>query len=755
MKKKTRRTAKISLALFVLMGGWWGPSVVMTNQVAHAAVQNQNEITQDEAVNIAKSLLTIPSDAKKEQVRYEPAHPEWGQRYATWNLSWRTPSDEGISATLEARTGKLLNYYVWKKEDALKTSTKEVTPEAAEKVAEAFLQKAAKDTVGQLSKANEYKGNNFLSRNEIGRVGLRYTRVENGIPFLENGIDVVIDSNLQVTSFNRTWSNEPLPDAKATLSLEEAQKKLEEGINPSLQYTKLSNMYAGVGSGSNPFQLVYQYGSADPSMVHALSGELLTSTGQIVSKEKPVEPLGNTVRSDNETGKLITESEAQKIAEEWIKRFPGTFLSEGSHGGGSSSDEDGNETRHWSFAFTPANSTKTTREEGISLDISDRGELVGYENRTKQSIRYGGRAEKIDSPVPWTQAKEKAIQFVKNVYPDRLGELYLISKEPSAERLQSILENNRQNYEIRFGWLVDGVPVETVPLGIEIDPKDGEIIAMNNNRYENAAKVEKMTPKVDVKQAVEEELKQKKVTLTYFEPGFNYRFGEEMGVPTKPTLVYRLVGSNGVVDAVTGKWIDFEEVNQKNVPQDIEKHPNKEALTYAVSHNILQVQDGKLEPDKLVTKGEFLSALLKIGRRYEFHTRFNQVFHDNEPVVVRYKDISEKNPYYGVIQQAVKYELLPNVSENLKPDEPVTRIEAAEFVIRFLGLDPVTKREEIFTVPFTDVSPADTPAVAIAYSLGLFSVKENQKEFKPKQAVTKADIAVMYKQLMETFGQNR
>lgn len=751
MKKTKHNAAKISLALFVVMGGVWAPTSVMTNNVAHAAVQKANEISQEDAMKIVQSLIVIPKGAKIDNFRYEVAHPEWGQKTATWNLSWRNSDDQGISVTLDASSGRLLSYFSWSRNDQA-PGNKELTQEAAEKVAQAFLKKAAKDEAGKLSKANEYPTNGYYGATEIGRQMLHYTRVENGIPFLENGFTITVDANLNVTSFNRNWTDDPLPDATAKLSKEDAEKKLIESLRPSLLYRNMGDMLPGVRTGAPSYALVYQYGPNDPSVIDANSGDAITASGRAVAKENPIQPLGNTVRSQQVQSKLIGQEEAQKIAERWIKQFPGEFRSEGSHGGGTSIGPDGTVSRNWSFSFAPINSTQSGKEEGIDLNISDRGELVGYEDRSKQQIRFRGRTEKVDSPISWKEAKEKAVQFVKRVYPDRLGELYVESEEPSAETLHNLLEEKHENYQISFKWLVGGVPVDNSSLDVEIDPKDGEVIAMSNFRYEDAAamNVEAVTPKLDAKQAVEVEFKEKKIMLTYFQPGFDYRYGRALTEQPKPILVYQLVGGNGVVDAATGKWIDFDELRKQKEPQDIANHPKKAALLLAVSNDILQVQDGKLEPEKPVTKAEFISALIKASNRIEFNHRM-WYGDDEQPISIHFQDVSEKHPYYGAIQQAVRYELLDQTVGNFEPDKPITRVQAAKYVDRFLGMELLLTNQEIFKVPFTDVAPADVPAVALAYSFGLFPVKDKH-QFQPDESVSRADLAVMYQQLQEKFG---
>lgn len=754
LRQTRKKATKISLALFVLMGGWWVPAGIMQNQAVYAASQQltgqQTGISQEEALKVVKELISLPAGVKLENAQYEEAHPSWGEDKATWNFSWQSKEKGYLSVRLDAQTGTLLSFHFWQQDGKVDHNTKEITAEEAQQVAMQFLNRAAKNEAAKLSQPNQYAEGNLFYPGMTGEKTVHYTRVENGVPFLENGFDITVNGNKEITHFERRWSDEKLPEAAAKISLEEGTKKLQESIKPSLSFVRISDLAGNPNSADRTYSLVYQYQAADPVMIDANTGAALTPTGEEAGKSKPIQPLGDTVRPNTSERKLITKEEAQKIAESWIKKFPGIYHSNGSHGGGTSTGPDGIVSRQWSFEFTPVNAAKQEEGQGIVLDISDRGELVGYENQAKQRLRFEGRGEKIESPIPWKEAKEKAVAFVKSIYQDRLGEIYVAEQEPSADVLKEMLDRGRENYSIRFGWLKDGIPIDNRYWGVEIDPKDGEVLNLwNTLAGEESREIPSITGKIDAKQAVEVESKQKKAILTYFQPGYIWKFG----VPPKksqPVLVYRFVGDEGVVDAASGKWISFSELRKQNQPQDIGNHPLKDALSLAISHEILQVQDGKVEPDKAVTRAEFVSALIKTTNRIDFYRRYRQNF-DDDPVAVPFQDVSSKYPYYGPIQQAVQLGLIDTATNRFEPDKPISRAEAAVMTVRLLGFEKLLNNKEIFKVPFSDVNAANTPAVALTYSLGLLKPK-TATEFKPDQPLTRADVAFLYQQLQEQFG---
>lgn len=748
---KKRQAKGISLALVAALSGGIVPISFDQTQVAYAAVAEKSELTREEAVKRVEELITIPQGATLDDVRYEEPHPTWGNNFATWNLNWRGSDDLFINATLEAKTGKLINFNIWNRKDKPEKEAGELSEEDASKIALAFLKRVAPDEVGSLSKPNEFVGNDYYRPFGLSQKNVHFTRVENEIPLLENGFNVVVNARKEVIGFDRKWTDAKLPEPTTKLTKEQGEKLLEELVKPSLLLKRIPNYTDLEDKNPNLYSLVYQYGVSDPMMIDAQSGIALNPVGTDYKTAKPIAPLGDTVKQTKPGDKVITQQEAQKIAEGWIKKFPGKYRSEGSHGGGASTDSAGVTIRNWSFQFVLDSSTNK-KDRGIELRINERGEFVGYQNEAKNNLIFGEGLEKIDNPISWKTAEQKAVAFIKNIYSDRLGELYVMDQEPSAEVQKEMFDNEDQRtYSIRFGWLHKGIPIENEQMSIEIDPRDGEVVQFWTGREGFQGPEGKVDPVIDAKQAVEVESKEKRAMLTYFQAGFDYRYGIP-STNSKPILVFRYVGDAGAVDALTGKWINFSELQkQQSSPQDIANHPLKDIISYAIDHDILQVADGKVEPDRAVTRGEFVSVLIKMTNRIEFHSHHRSNL-DEETIEFTFTDVPTKHPYRGFIQQAMQAGLIHSKKGNFEPDRPITRLEAAEMVVKFIRFETLLENKEIFNNPFTDVDSMSAPVAVIASSVGFIQPK-SPKEFKPSQPLTRAEVAQIYHQLIEKFGE--
>ncbi|MGC5324259.1 S-layer homology domain-containing protein [Brevibacillus sp. SYSU BS000544] len=747
---KKRQAKGISLALVFALSGGLVPVSLDQTPIAYAATAaKQSDLTREEALKKVAELIKIPVGATLENLRYEEAHPRWGNNFATWNFGWRGKDEQSISVTLEAKTGTLINYHIWYRNDNAEKGGTKLSEKETHKIALDFLEKVAPDVAGKLSEPNEFTGSDSYWLNGLEQQNVHFTRIENKIPFLENSIDVVINSKKEVVGFQRRWTDEKLPEATAKVTKEQGEKLLDEMVKPSLSFIRINDYIGRYGQNPNKYSLVYQYGASDPIMVDANSGSALTPSGVEFKTAKQITPLGDTSRPVKPKGAKISKQEAQKIAEEWIKKIPGKYQSAGSNGGGASSDESGVTIRDWSFQFIPENSTEK-RDRGIELRINEYGEFVGFTNEAKNDVIFGESSSHIENPISWKVAEQNATALIKNLYSDRLGDIYAMDQEPSAEMQKQMFKDGERAYSIRFGWLHKGIPVEDQSMSVEIDPRDGEPVQLHTGREGAQAPEGNTNPSIDAKQAVEVEGKEKKVMLTYFQAGFNYRYGGPVE-STAPILVYRYVGDTGVVDANTGKWINFNELQKlQKSPEDLASHPQSDALSFAIEHSILQVTDGKVEPDRVVTRGEFVSALVKMTNRIEFHHRYRNDW-DEETAEIQFADVPLKHPYYGFIQQAVQMGLIENSKGQFQPDQPMTRLQAAELIVNFVGYKPLLENKEIFANHFADVDAKSAPAAVIASSLGLIQPK-SAKEFQPSEPLTRAELAQLYSQLIKKFG---
>lgn len=744
-KKSWRLTAGLATAMLLVpaipLAGV--PGVALP--AAFAAENQGKELSKEEAIRRVQNYISIPADFKLERASYQGPERNPFIANAAWSLSWTGKNDAGIYVTLDAATGKLLQYSRYGNETA--SAGKKVSEEAALDAATNFLEKTvSSDEREKLSEANEYKMASRAYSSTFVHHPFTFTRIENEVPFIGNGFHIVVDEKGEVQQFSRTWYEGSLPAAKPGLTLDEAQEKIAEAL-PSLVYTRASSITGNYNSDTT-YQLVYKYQIGDPQFVDAMTGELLNYTGKPTKKAK-LQPLGNTIAKAS-TDKLITKEEAQVIADQVVKKLPGSYRSDGNRGSGATSGPDGVERRRWGFEYTPVQG-QGKEQESFRIYIGDRGELVEYRKDDYRPIRRGEGAGNSDQTVSWEKAEQNAIQFVKALFADRLGEIAYNPEQQSEMNIKQRLEQEGE-YTLSFGWLKDSVPVEDSYFRVEVSATTGEVENIRTDAYELEG-IQPAKAKIDQEAAKKLEEENQTLTLTYYLPDPYFAYQDEQS--SQPLLVYRMVGDAGVVDALSGKWISFEEASKAQGPQDVGDHPQKEALELAVRYGWLTVTDGKLEPDKPLTRGEAAQIMARAMDRMEFHRRSYYSFSDEQIQPYSFDDIDSKHPLYGVIQKNLQEGLIAKEGRRFEPDKPITRAQMADMAARLLGYGDILNKPEIFVPAYPDLQKSQVPAVTLLHAEGVEFVGATAGKFAPEASVTRAEIAQLLKDMLELQQQKQ
>ncbi|OUQ85259.1 peptidase [Brevibacillus brevis] len=514
--------------------------------VVHAA---EKTLSEKEAIALAQKQLTMLSEYKLRDAEFvDGIEMLWGK--SIWYTSWDKENGGSLGVQQDATSGKIWKYEYLGEEQDLDANQKKLTEDQAFQVATQFLkQVATEEERSRLSKPNEYPDSEiFYTRDKQG-IDVNFTRIENGIPFLENGFRLIVGNDGEVIYFERRWTEGKLPDASKVIEITEAEKKWDEGAFP----TFLNKDMASVSrKESEPYQLVYEFQSNDPQFVDAITGKMLDSYGQ-VAKERKIQPLGKTVPPSTEERKLITKDEAQKIAEQQLKKLPGTYLSNGRViESGSGSDP-----KVWFFEFT-SQPGEGKKSDTVKIGIDASGYLVQY--NVNQKNRSREESKKIEKGITWEQAQESARKLVQTFYSDQLGIIYAVDYAPSEERIKEIWEND-EPYEIEFGYLINGVPAgDSSIFQVNVDAETGEVVDLYNHLYNLGPSGDSSLPPknedaIDLNAAKKVVKENKKLMLTYFHPKVRGSNGI-MKMLEQPLLVYRYVGEKGLVTA-DGKWHSF------------------------------------------------------------------------------------------------------------------------------------------------------------------------------------------------------
>lgn len=117
------------------------------------------------------------------------------------------------------------------------------------------------------------------------------------------------------------------------------------------------------------------------------------------------------------------------------------------------------------------------------------------------------------------------------------------------------------------------------------------------------------------------------------------------------------------------------------------------------------------------------------------------------PARLVYDDVSEEAWYAGVIESAYQQGVLTNQSHGFRPDDPITRSEAAYLLIRALGYGNIAGLIQDISLPFQDVR-INTGYIAMAYGLGLMD-GASVTTFNPDGRLTREQAAVLLMRLHE------
>lgn len=709
---------------------------------AYAAVDTQPKITQDQALSLAKQWGLIPDGYKVEGIHFADDLVESGKA-PEWAIDGQTPAGDYRYIRLSADTGKLISYsrYQKKPSQGNGAAEKERTPEQLQQAAAQFLQQVTTEAERkELSKPNQYPGGERFRYFSNEPDSFVYTRIINDIPFLENGFFISVGKDGMVQSFQREWYDGSLPQEA---SKSESEAALAQVVQPSLAYVQVTREAGLYASADRSYSLVYRYGPQDGAMVDAQTGEVLTLQGQSLPSQPVVTPLAaDDGKEPVVANKIITRDEALAIAGQLVKKLPGTYKPGNSYGSGSSQGEDGIEHKTWSFSFEKATATgKKGAEDQIELEIDDRGRLNSY---SAGDSGFGQRAHEIAKPVAWDKAKQEAEALVRLLYADRLDELYISSQPPTKEEMQDIQENGR-DYEISFGRLKNGIVVENSSVDVTVNAETGSVVRLSN-RYDEMWTMQLPAGKaaIDVAEALKIEASHKQPMLTYYIAS-NYP-GPYMvsSSEPKPKLVYRYVGDEGLVDAIAGEWISFNQLKQGESIQDIVDHPQQQLLQEAVDQGWLAVTDGHLYPDKPIANVDFIRGLLRFSSRSPLDSmRSEEVQIDSKWI-----GIDEASPDYDVIVQALRNKLIEQTGAKFASAQPITREQAAKMTLLMLGYKALLDKPELFRASFADVKDGELPAAALGQALGLFSLADG-KRFAPHETLSRAEAAQLFSRLSE------
>ena len=183
--------------------------------------------------------------------------------------------------------------------------------------------------------------------------------------------------------------------------------------------------------------------------------------------------------------------------------------------------------------------------------------------------------------------------------------------------------------------------------------------------------------------------------------------------------------------------------------EDISKHWSYENFMYAKDKGFIQGdQYGHLNPDKLITRAEFATTIVKAMKLQMPETV-------EEGSLKSFNDVNSADWYFNEVSVATYYDLIKGDElGNFKPTDLVTREEMAVMLyraVRHLQYDSVK-----FTLSFTDnvkISSWAFEEIQYILSNGLMTGRPDGS-FGPQLSATRAEAVTVVKRLLEIDPEN-
>jgi len=182
---------------------------------------------------------------------------------------------------------------------------------------------------------------------------------------------------------------------------------------------------------------------------------------------------------------------------------------------------------------------------------------------------------------------------------------------------------------------------------------------------------------------------------------------------------------------------------------DIKNHWAKEAIEYMASRGIISgVGNNMFEPDRAITRAEFAAVVVRaLGLKSGSGS-------------ISFNDVKSSDWYYDYVKAAADNQIISGYEDgSFRPMENITREQAMSIIARALsvsGLNVELTGDEADKLlsGFTDGDKAADYArngIAVCVKLGIVTGR-NGNMIAPKDNITRAEVAVIMKNLLDKIG---
>ncbi|WP_138753777.1 YcdB/YcdC domain-containing protein [Paenibacillus sinopodophylli] len=713
-------------------------------------------ISKEKAEALARQYVSIPKDyvlqganLSKELISIEKRN-SWGLDFVKKVNGKQLGS---VYVRIHAENGQLLEFRSYNDNTSSKpTYPLKVERSSAQQVALGFIQSIGANYKDRIQYNPDY-GLQLLPplTGEVLHT-LRYDRIENGIPYIDNYIDLEVDSEGHVRSYLLRWDETiEFPKIEAVLTAEQANEKLRAAAAPKLTYIVPYNV-----QGKRVPKLSY---GLVPFAIDASTGGLKDDenmnaypAGTVSTTPLSEKPLGEEPKAGN-----FTEKQAVEVVKSAFK-LPAEAELNGSNYSEQNDEGTGKTETFWQLYWMIKKDGKETGSASATVDART-GAIRSFNN-----YYYSNDGQSGTPKVTLEQASALAIETVKKRLPWLADELYFIKPDP--KQYESLQAGENRRYYFSFVHQIHGATVDYDSISVTVDSSTGEVTSYD--AYLSGFEYPVQAPAVLGKgEAVAAWLDYYRIQLTYRLVQQFYYNGQPLPIEkyklmvasgdvksdkvktnTEAELVFqlipRLIDEAVFLDAETGSWRNREtgEVTQLEKPKakDIEGHWAQRQLELMVAYKALDVKNGEVRPNEAVTRGELIkmlvlarssgnSPIIAAGERLTAKASFN--------------DVAADSSYFLYVESALEQNLIDLGDGSFNPSGKVSRDEMAELIVRALGYNALANYDHIFMSSFKDSAQIENKGqAAIVVGLQIMSLADGK--FLPKKQVTRGEASVAF-----------
>ncbi len=744
-------------AAAALMAGL-AASGALSSGAVQAATQS---LTETQALAVVQKDFSIPAYYTLTQQNYNSSQGPGNPASYSFTYTYKSPANQyqNVSVSIDAQSGAVLNYSSWQGQTPF-TYPVSVSETQAQKIAVQWAKKLyptqypstqmhmVANQQGPLTQALTYQFN--------------FERYVNGIAAPFDGFSMTIDENGYLTSVQDTWSNGlSFPAPGQAISLTQANADYQKNLGLRLAYTTewqtvTSNVYLSYTQstgGIYPQWWNNQYGASAQNTIglpvlDALTGQPVDATGAVhplPAFQRPAALVpGGPTQAAGSVKVNWTRAQSLRYAESALGITSADRLT-----GSSESQNMPNGDVQWSFNWKGPNGEQLNASVDATLGV-----LQNYGEYTLNSGKFvqpnGGESTKISQ----SQATAAADAFVKALFPHDTGGLAVVADpyRPYGGQVQT-------SFEIR--QLIHGLPLQGATGNVTVDSQTGKVQNFYWQSTPLSAAIPSPSAAIPMAQAEAVWMKAQPLTLQY---GLTQpQIGQKLQLishtakeSTAPAHVLLLYTPNGLpygatLNAATGAFIGNQQGQQaySGAIHGLGGVQEAPEITLLVRHGLLQVSPtGAINPTQQMTRAAFVTLVVNaLG------------MNNGGPLPLAAKQamqgIATGSPAYSAIRSAFANGWL-SAGHLFHPNQPITRTEAAQIMVRALGYRALLSHSQIFSLPAKDAASIPQDQLvgdAVAYALNLLPLQNNN--FNGSGTVSLARAAAAVVQVASDYSSGR